>query len=397
MEKTDVSKLTSMELVHLMKTGWNLGNTLDAHWNEKPVKEMKTTEDQETFWGNPVTTKAMIEWLKKSGVNTIRVPVTWYMFTEDGPDYKIAEAWMNRVQEVVDYVIDSGLFCVLNIHHDDYQKGPDWEIGWFRLYHCDGFLRKPSSEGRPLDSGTKEMIQTRFKKLWEQIAARFKDYDNYLVFEGINEPRTVGFEVPYNQTWEEQSGFLNTLLQIFVDTVRASGGGNKMRHLMVSPFFASVGMDPEDREGRIRYFVDRENKKLRINDPSNRMIASLHYYEPWGFVSAPRTSEYFSETFDLSKAVVSGNISNVLRIIKENFIDYDIPVVMGETGAGRRDNIEGHDKERVKWARHYIAKLKELGVPSIIWDDGGHFRLFDRRNLGWFYPELAAAFIEASK
>jgi hypothetical protein len=95
---------------------------------------------------------------------------------------------------------------------------------------------------------------------------------------------------------------------------------------------------------------------------------------------------------------VSSNISNVLRIFKENFIDYGIPVIMGETGAVHRTLPDGssNDAERVKWARHYISELKKLGVPSIIWDDGGMFQLFDRRKLKWKYPELSAAFVKAS-
>ncbi|MDR0473976.1 MAG: glycoside hydrolase family 5 protein [Treponema sp.] len=402
--KNDISNLNSVELVHLLGAGWNLGNTLDAHWNALPEKEMKTTSDQETFWGNPVTTKAMIEKVKAFGFNTIRVPVTWYMFTGPGPEYKIAGSWMDRVQEVVDYVIDSGMFCILNTHHDDYQRGSGWEIGWLRLYYTEGFDRQPVSTGRALNASEKAVINDRVARIWEQIAERFRDYDEYLIFEGLNEPRTTGFNGNTKEVWAEQCNFLNTLNQTYVDTVRASGGKNAYRHLMVTPFFASVGMDPNDGEGRIGLFVDRENRRLRINDQCGRLIASLHYYEPWGFASAPRDSQYFSDTFDLNKSVVSGNISNVLKIINDNFIAFGIPVVMGETGAVRRqdlDNperrVENHEAERVKWAGYYISKLKELGVPSVIWDDGGAFRLFDRRNLGWFYPDLAAALVEASK
>jgi endoglucanase len=389
-----------MEITHLMNAGWNLGNTLDAHWNSREWKAINNPRDQETLWGNPVTSRAMIDKIKSSGFNTVRIPVTWYMFTGPGPDFKINNAWMDRVQEVVDYVIGNGMFCILNIHHDDYQRGTDsqgeWDCGWLRLYYTEGSDRQPVNTGRPLSDSEKTAIKEHLGKIWAQIAERFKGYDEHLIFEGANEPRTIGFNTTSREEWAEQSAFLNELMQTFVDTVRAGGGKNPDRHLMVTPFFASVGMNALDRDGRIGFFVNRQTGKLFINDPKDRLIVSLHYYEPWGFVTAPANSQWFSSTFDLSKGSVSGNINNVLKIIEDNFVKNNIPVIMGETGAIRRD-IANHDAERVKWAEYYISKLKELGVPSIIWDDGGSFKLFDRSNLKWLYPDIVTAFVKASQ
>jgi endoglucanase len=389
-----------MEITHLMTVGWNLGNTFDAHWNARAWKNISNPRDQETLWGNPVTSRAMIDKIKEAGFNTVRIPVTWYIFTGDGPDFKINNAWMDRVQEVVDYVIGNGMFCILNTHHEDYQRGTDaqgeWDCGWLRLYHTEGSDRQPVNTGRPLSDSEKAAIKGKLGKIWEQIAERFKDYDEHLIFEGLNEPRTIGFNTPTREAWAEQSGFLNELMQTFVDTVRAGGSKNPDRHLMVTPFFASVGMDTFDRDGRIGLFINRQTGKLFINDPRDRLIVSLHYYEPWGFVSAPANSQWFSATFDLSKGPVSGNINNVLKIIGDNFIKNGIPVIMGETGAIHRD-IAGHDTERAKWAEHYVSKLKELGVPSVIWDDGGSFKLFDRSGLKWQYPDIAAALVKASQ
>ena len=384
----DVSHLTSAELVGAMGAGWNLGNTLDAHWNAGAWKVMQSPKDQETLWGNPVTTRAMIDFLKTSGFDTVRIPVTWYIFTGDGPEYKIGGAWMDRVQEVVDYAIDSGMFCILNIHHDDYRSGADWECGWLRLY----------GDGGPLPEEEKDETRRRFGSLWEQIAGRFQDYDEYLIFEGINEPMTQSLQSHTEETWAEQSAFLNELLQIFIDTVRAGGGKNPDRHLMVTPYYASVGMDAGDREGRIGHFIDLENGKLRVSDPRDRLIASLHYYEPWGFVTAPSDSPWFSWEYDLEVGSVSGNAGNVLRIIETYFIDNGIPVVMGETGALHREMPDGgsNEAERVKWAEHYVAGLKDLGAAVILWDDGGNFELLDRRALEWVYPDLAAAFVKAA-
>ncbi|MDR0473977.1 MAG: glycoside hydrolase family 5 protein [Treponema sp.] len=394
MSPEEIAALTSLELVHRMGAGWNLGNTFDAHWNRARqwISNPSPTQ-QETLWGNPVTTKAIIDKVKATGFDTIRVPVTWYIFTGPGPEYKIADAWLDRVQEVVDLVIDNGMFCILNTHHEDYLTGPNYQNGWLRLYYKEG------NDIRPFSDTEKQELHLRLGRLWEQIAERFKDYNEYLIFEGVNEPSTVDIGNITRDMWVEQSTLLNELMQTFVDTVRAGGGKNTDRHLMVPPYFASVGMDPADREGRIRLFVDKENKKLWVNDTRGRLIASLHYYEPWGFATAPDNSQYFSSTFDLSKGPVSGNINNVIRVINENFVLNGIPVIMGETGAFRRDNISGHTAERVKWAEYYISKLKELGVPSVIWDDGGGFKLLERSGSkpGWVYPDLAKALVDASK
>jgi endoglucanase len=385
----DISGLSSAELTGMMTAGWNLGNTLDAHWNARPWSSVTRPISQETLWGNPVTTKAMIDFVKASGFDTVRIPVTWYIFTGEGPDYIIDGAWMDRVQEVVDYVISNGMFAIINIHHDDHLSGSGWENGWLRLY----------GDGEPLTDGEKAGMHLRFGRLWAQISERFRDYSEYLIFEGINEPRTIGLERYSLEIWEEQSLFLNDLLQTFIDTVRQSGGKNADRHLLVSPYFASVGMDPDDREGRIAHFVDPESKTLRVSDPRGRLIVSLHYYEPWGFVTAPDDSQWFSSYFDLDVGSVSHNMNALFRIIKENFTDHGIPVIMGETGAVSRTMPDGgtNEAERVKWAEYYVSGMRSLGVPVIIWDDGGQFRLLDRTSLEWVWPDLAAALVSSAK
>jgi endoglucanase len=329
----------------------------------------------------------MIGFVKASGFDTVRIPVTWYIFTGPGPDYMIDGVWMDRVQEIVDYVIDNGMFAILNIHHDDYLRGSNWECGWLRLYGDDG----------PLAEGEKAEMHLRFGRLWEQIAERFEDYDERLIFEGINEPRTIGLERYTREIWEEQSVFLNELLQTFIDTVRAGGGRNPDRHLMVSPYFASVGMDPNDGSERIAHFIDGENGRLRVSDPRDRLIVSLHYYEPWGFVTAPEDSQWFSWYFDLEVGSVSHNLNALMRIIEENFTAHGIPVIMGETGALHRTMPDGssNEAERVKWAEYFVSNMKGLGIPVIIWDDGGQFQLLDRRSLEWVWPDLAAILVSA--
>ena len=389
----DVGSLTSLELVHKMTAGWNLGNTLDAHWNGPAWGNFADPKEQETMWGNPVTTKEMINKIKETGFNTVRIPVTWYIFTGPAPDYKIDDDFMDRVQEIVDYVIQNGMFCILNTHHEDYHKGGNWECGWLTLYYVDG------KDSRPFNDAEKDELKKRIGKLWEQIAERFKDYDEHLIFEAVNEPRTEGLGNFTKEMWAEQGSLLNEINQTFVDVVRAGGGKNPGRHLMVTPYFASVGTDTNDGEGRISGFIDKETGKLKINDPKDRLIASVHYYEPWGFVTAPDDSEWFSWYFDLRIGSVSWNIEQVLKIMDKYFVKNNIPVIMGETGAIFRAMSDGESNvgEIVKWADYYIVKLKEMGIPSVIWDDGGSFKLFDRRNLDWLYPDYADAIIKAGQ
>ncbi|MCL1844883.1 MAG: glycoside hydrolase family 5 protein [Defluviitaleaceae bacterium] len=390
--QSDIAGLTSWELVQSMGAGWNIGNTLDSHWNEaSPWRTISHPHDQETLWGNPVTTREMIEFVRDSGFNTIRVPVTWYIHTGEGPEYIIDEAWMDRVQEIVDYSMDLGMFTILNIHHDDYRSSANWSNGWLKLYHA--------PEDRPLNDEEKAALNLRFARIWEQIAERFIDYNEYLIFEGINEPRTVGMYNHTNEVWHEKGTFLNELLQTFIDTVRASGGRNADRHLMVAPYFASVGMSANDAYGRIDAFVNAETGRLRVNDPRDRLIVSLHYYEPWGFVVAPEDSQWHSHYFDLDVGSVSWNIHTAFRIFEENFIARGIPIIMGETGAYSRllPSGESNEAERVKWAEYFVGGLREMGIPTVIWDDGGTFGLLDRENLQWLYPDLAAALVAASQ
>ncbi|MCL1859540.1 MAG: glycoside hydrolase family 5 protein [Oscillospiraceae bacterium] len=390
----DVGSLTSLELVHKISAGWNLGNTFDAHWNGRPWGTINSPQEQETMWGNPVTTKEMIDKIKESGFNTVRIPVTWYIFTGPGPDYKIGGELLDRVQEVVDYVIQNGMFCILNIHHDDYKSGDNWECGWLTLYHIE-----EDGGSRPFTDSEKQEFKNRMGKLWEQIAKRFEDYDEHLIFEALNEPRTEGLNNITKEIWAEQCNFLNAIQQTFVDTIRAGRGKNPDRHLMVTPYFASVGMDTNDGEGRIGLFVDKETGKLKINDPRDRLIASVHYYEPWGFVTAPDDSEWFSWYFDLKVGSVSSNLNNVLKILDKYFVSNNIPTIMGETGAIFRTMPDGNSNEAeiIKWADYYIVKLKELGIPSIIWDDGGSFKLLDRNNLEWLYPDYTNSLVKAGQ
>jgi len=221
----------------------------------------------------------------------------------------------------------------------------------------------------------------------------------------MNEPHTANLTNITVAMWTEISATINELNQTFVNTVRETGGNNYNRHLMVTPYFGNVGTNTSDSYGRIKGFVDKENKKLHVDDPrtsdgkDTRLIASLHTYEPWGFTVAPVSSSFYSSTYPDR----TGNVDSMIRIIRENFVDLGIPVIMGETGAIYRTNgSSNNNAERIKWAEHFVGTIRSMGVPVIIWDNGrinhasDDHSLFDRRNIRWLHPEFVSAFVNAS-
>lgn len=338
-EVITIKDITSEELVADMKMGWNLGNTLDATGG--------IALESERSWGNPTTTQEMIDEVLAQGFNVIRIPVTWEGHFGDGPDYVIHEIWMNRVQEVVDYAYNKGAYVILNMHHED------WHF--------------PSEDNKEAASATLEA-------LWTQIAERFKDYDEHLIFEGLNEPRKKGTVYEWNGGDMEGRAVVNHFMQVFVDAVRATGGNNIYRHLMVCGYAASSSTDAL--------------KSIEL-PKDDKLIVSVHAYTPYNFALNTKGTDKFTDTYDIDK---------LMKDIQEIFLDKGVPVIIGEYGAMNKDN----EAERVKWATYYLSEAKKIGVPCVWWDnnaytgDGENFGLFDRRNLTWPYPELLKAMQEAT-
>ncbi|MDE6596698.1 MAG: cellulase family glycosylhydrolase, partial [Oscillospiraceae bacterium] len=198
---------TAAQIVADMRIGWNLGNTFDS----ANCSWLNNKLDYETGWGNPKTTKDMITAVKKAGFNTIRIPVSWGDHIDNSG--KIDKAWLDRVQEVVDYACDNDMYIILNMHHDN---------NWI-----------------PLDEKNEVAATKKYKYVWKQIAERFKDYDEKLLFEGRNEPRTEGSANEWNGGTKAERDVLNRMYEAFVSTVRATGGNNKTRILVIAPYGAS--------------------------------------------------------------------------------------------------------------------------------------------------------------
>ncbi len=337
-----MAEVSPADMVADMRVGWNLGNTLDAEGSGL---------SSETCWGNPKTTKEMIDAIVDAGFNVIRIPVTWEGHFGSAPDYKIDEAWMNRVQEVVDYAFERDVYVIINCHHED------WHF--------------PSEKN-------KEQASTILQALWTQIAEHFRDYDEKLIFEGLNEPRKKGTNMEWNGGDYEGKQVVNHFAKVFVETVRATGGNNTIRNLMVTGYAASNNKDTL--------------KALRWPKDSH-IIVSVHAYTPYDFsLNTTGTSEW-----DIEKD--TKDIDYLMQTIDEVFLQKGTPVIIGEFGALNKEN----EAERVEWVTYYLTKAKEIGVPCIWWDNGSfqgsgeNFGLLNRKELTYPYPDLLKAIMDVTE
>jgi len=335
--------ITAHEWLAEIRIGWSLGNTLDAHdgpdgfsWLGDGLYANTMVTELETGWGRPVTKPEHFAAVKEAGFNAIRIPVTWFKACD--ANLNIREDWMARVKEIVDYAVDNDLFIVLNTHHDD---------ALFRL----------------LDSEI-EISKNNIVKIWTQIAEVFKDYNEKLAFESLGEPRTIGSPDEWSGGTPEEHKNLNILNQLFVETVRNTGGNNTQRILIMPTYAASAN------ETAQRAFV------LPEDSAENKLIVTLHSYEPWNF--ALRTGDGSVKTWSADKDTDTAPIKMYIDLAYNIFVRQGIPVVMGEMGAINRDNLEA----RVAWAEFYTSYATSKDITCFWWDNASHWVL-RRREWGW--------------
>lgn len=335
---SEMEKITANDVVSEMKIGWNLGNTMDSI-NSSALKTMPA-ETWETAWGNPVTTQKLIDTVIGEGFNIIRIPVSWNDHILVSGNYEIEEGWLDRVQEIVDYAYDQGVYVILNTHHES----------WYETYY-------------DKEEHSKEVLAA----VWTQIAERFQDYDEHLIFEGLNEPRKIGTSVEWTGGDQEGWDVVNSLNATFVQTIRESGGNNPYRILMIPGYAANCW------EG-IKHLEVPEDDKI---------IVSVHAYEPYDFALNKQGRGTWNQD--------TSNIDNIMNSLDTLFISKGIPVVIGEFGAMYKE-VEGNEEERAQWAEYYVREAAKIGVPCIWWDngafegDGELFGLIDRESYEWKYP-----------
>ncbi len=339
-------QVTAQEQVAAINVGWNLGNTLDSYgtW----LTDVNP-ESVETCWGNPVTTRQMIASVREAGFNTIRIPVTWAHFTDSNGN--VDPSWMARVKQVVDWSLEEGLYVILNVHHDTGEHGSD-KVCWIIA-----------------DTGTYDSVNQRFANLWTNIANEFKNYDNRLMFEGYNE--MLDMNNSWNAPTAGQGAYdaVNSFAQLFVDTVRATGGNNETRNLIVNTYVASA--DPDV----LNHFV------LPSDTVSGHLICEIHAYTPWNFCSHDGDASY--TTFDSN---CQSQIDNLMSSLANFSNSNGVPVIIGEFGVENQNN----DSDREAYIEYYMQKATQNGIRCIWWDNGqldyGGYGILDRNTLSWNEP-----------
>lgn len=360
-EREELTGTDALTFVEDMKIGWNLGNTFDAIDYGGLGNELL----YESCWCGTVTTKEMIDTLKEAGFQTIRIPVSWHNHLTagvDGYDYAISEAWINRVQEVVDYAIEDDMYVIINIHHDFSKE---------YIYPSNEYLQQ-----------SKQYVTD----IWRQVAEQFKDYDEHLIMESLNEPRLVGTN--YEWWLNMQSGecieavqCINTLNQAFVDVVRASGGGNATRYLMAPGYAASLQGATND------YFCLPEDTV----ENRNKILVSVHAYTPYSFALQDMKESGSTDAFNADEYSSTRDIDDLMDNLYHKFIQNGTGVVIGEFGAREKNN---NLQARVDFTAYYVEAARARGITCCVWDNnafsgsGENFGLFDRKSLTFAYPEI---------
>lgn len=362
--------LNQKQIVEAMGPGWNLGNQLESVIDGVP---------EETNWGNPIITESLIKRVKKAGFRSIRIPVSYFTKIDDNNQYKIDSKWLDRIQEVVDYCMKNDMYAVINIHGDGYNT---IDGGWLL---CNG--------------ENQATIRKKYKKVWKQIATRFKDYDEHLLFESMNEEFDGNYSTPNKEYYEN----INAYNQIFVDTVRKTGGNNTKRWLIVTGWNTNIEYTVGD------YGFELPTDKYRaksISKKEQRIMISVHYYEPWDFCGGENgvITQWGNEATDASKTAPScgeAYMERQFNRLKETFIDKGYPVFIGEYGSIDKSTYDSESEfYRAYFAKKLCEVSKETGCIPMYWDNGYNgvhgFGLFDRTTKKITQPAIIDAIMEGS-
>lgn len=320
------------DAVKHMKVGWNLGNTLDAH-NGQRVTDPKVSE---IMWGQPVTTPELMQMMKEVGFGAIRVPVTWYPHM-DGNN-KVDAAWMKRVHEIVDYVISTGMYCILNVHHDT-GADSDNTKSWLKA-----------------DETVYNQQKARYEYLWQQIAEEFKDYGERLLFESYNEMLDTynswcfaSFAAPgqYNVSVATSAyNAINSYAQSFVNTVRATGGNNAKRNLIVNTYGACNG------SGTWNSHLQDPLKQMKLptDITEGHIIFQVHAYP---------------NVVDLSSAIKE--VDQIFRDLNTYLVQKGAPVVIGEWGTSNGNDYNDRRSNVLSFAKYFVEQAKAYNYAPFFW------------------------------
>ena len=343
---------TSFEAIKNMGVGWNLGNTLESIWTGDT--DGRDWRRWETGWGQSVTTQSLMNMMKNAGFGAIRVPVSWGVHMD--ADGKVYEEWMNRVNEVVDYVLNAGMYCVINIHHD---TGADEELAWL-VASPEGYVRE----------------RQKYENLWKQIALRFRDYDQRLLFESYNEmldeSRSWCF-ASYALGYDANAAVgayqaINDYAQSFVDVVRATGGNNAVRNLVVNTYGACNGAG--DWNSHLQDPL--KNMKMPEDDVEDHILFQVHSY--------PKIDDL---------AAMEREVTQMLDDLETYLVSQGGPVIVGEWGTfSENPTLENY----CHYAKWFVSECKRRDIGTFHWmnlSDGMY------RSIPCFSsPELAESIVK---
>ncbi len=353
---------SSFSMVENLRFGYNLGNTLDANpdeYNSPWLDFSGGPEVWETSWGQPVTTQEIINDIASPGFNIIRVPVTWYPHCD--ANYNIDAAWMARVKEVVDYVLNAGCYCILNVQHDTGAKdsGRLDDAGW--LY-------------ADIDDYPTQTV--RYQKIWQQIATEFRDYGEKLLFESFNEILNKSYSWTAPSAGNSAYTAINLLQQDFVNTVRATGGNNEYRNLAITTYSAT---------GNTKTCLDELTLPEDIHP--NHLYGSIHSYDPYNFCNNNSGKNDDGSEYDWNINIFDSECEATIDEVVVNcfncFNELGIPFIFGEFGA---IDEEKNMSERVKYATYIATKMVQYNTAGLWW-----MGLYDRSNHEWYEQEIVNA------
>ncbi len=359
-------ELTALELVHLMGNGTNLGNTLEACDTNIGSVYSYNPSYYETCWSQPVTTPEMIQGMKDAGFDTLRIPVAWMTNATNlatTGDYTIAPEYLDRVEEVVNYALDAGMFVIINDH---------WDGGWYGMFGSE-------------TQATRDLAMEAYIGMWTQIAQRFEKYDYHLIFEGANEEIGARFDenstlycddsVKTYYTEEEKYALANQVNQAFVDTVRGTGGNNAQRFLLIPGFGTNIANTCND------LFV------MPTDTVENRLLISVHYYDPWSYCGDGQSTVKWGTQSDIQYMIDTlGQM--------QKFTEQGVGVVIGEYGVLYSTEVQDNTD---LYHECFLSLCDKFNYTSCLWDCSA---FFDRNTLT-MVEELASYYsshdVEAHK
>ena len=328
--------------------GWNMGNHMDALYNYHYVDGSGFdwyNYPSETVWGNDPCTQATFNNVKKAGFSSVRIPVTWMNYIGPAPDYKINETWMNRVAEIVGYAENAGLNVIINMHHDENHGDDHWQD------------IKNAAKNAELNS----QIKNEIRATWTQIANKFRDKGDWLIFESFNEINDGGWgwSEDFRKDPTVQCNILNEWNQVFVDAVRATGGGNATRWLGVPTYAANPAYEVY--------------AKLPT-DPAGKLMLSVHFYDPSDYTIGEKQYTDWGHTGAVGKKASGGDedhVRDTFNNLTRKYVNRGIPVYLGEFGCSMRAQSDTRAWSFYLYYIEYVTKAaKTYGLPAFLWDNG---------------------------